>query len=267
MKKFVVLGNPIDHSLSPQIHLEFAKQSNISLTYEKKIVPINSFELIISELKNNDFSGANVTLPFKSNAADIAQQKSNEVIETHSANTLSFLGDHIKADSTDGMGLLNDLENKMGSIANANIFLLGAGGAANAVIPALHKSNINQLFLWNRTIHKSHDMQLYWSKKYSNIFVMEDFNLSDIDIVINATSAGVDSKLSPIELDSAHKDLICYDMMYGKQTPFLKLAEQNNLKHFDGLGMLIQQAALSFEIWHHLKVDTKKIEDALRLTI
>ena len=79
MKKFIVLGNPIDHSLSPQIHLEFAKQSNISLTYEKKIVPIDSFDLIISELKQNNFSGANVTLPFKSNAFAIAQDKSKEV--------------------------------------------------------------------------------------------------------------------------------------------------------------------------------------------
>ena len=96
---------------------------------------------------------------------------------------------------------------------------------------------------------------------------MENINLSDIDIVINATSAGVDSELSPIEVDSAHKDLICYDMMYGKKTPFLQLADKNKLKHFDVLGMLIQQAALSFEIWHHLKIDTKKIEDALRLTI
>ena len=267
MKKFAVLGNPINHSLSPQIHLEFAKQSNVSLTYEKKIVPIDSFELIISELKQNNFCGANVTLPFKSNAFAIAQNKSKEVIETRSANTLTFLDDHIKADSTDGMGLTNDLENKIGSIANANILLLGAGGAANAVVPALHRSKINQLFLWNRTIHKSHDMQLYWSKKYKNIFVMENIHLSNIDIVINATSAGLDSKLSPIEVDSAQKDLICYDMMYGKKTPFLELADKNNLKHFDGLGMLIQQAALSFEIWHHLKVDTKKIEDTLRLTI
>src|SRR6056300_2046384 len=241
MKKFAVLGNPIDHSLSPQIHQEFARQLKISLTYVKKTVPLDSFEKTVSELKNDKFYGANVTLPFKSNAAKIAQHKSSEVIDTHSANTLTFLDNHIKADSTDGMGLLNDLENKIGSIANANILLLGAGGAANAVIPALHRSNINQLFLWNRTIHKSHDMQLYWSKKYSNIFVMENINLSDIDIVINATSAGVDSKLSPIELDSAQKDLICYDMMYGKKTPYLTLAEQNKLKHFDGLGMLIQQ--------------------------
>ena len=222
MKKFVVIGNPINHSLSPQIHLEFAKQSNVSLTYEKKIVPIDSFEFVISELKQNNFCGANVTLPFKSNAADIAQHKSKEVIETHSANTLTFLDNHIKADTTDGMGLTNDLENKIGSIAKANILLLGAGGAANAVIPALHRSNINQLFLWNRTIHKSHDMQVYWSKKYSNIFVMENINLSDIDIVINATSAGVDSELSPIDVDSAQKDLICYDMMYGKKHLFSK---------------------------------------------
>ena len=154
MKKFAVLGNPIDHSLSPQIHQEFARQLKISLSYVKKTVPLDSFEKIISELKNDKFYGANVTLPFKSQAAKIAQHKSNEVIDTHSANTLTFLGDHIKADSTDGMGLLTDLENKIGSIANTKILLLGAGGASNAVIPALYKNHINKLFLWNRNIQK-----------------------------------------------------------------------------------------------------------------
>src|SRR6056300_1984467 len=108
MKKFAVLGNPIDHSLSPQIHQEFARQLNISLSYIKKTVPLNSFENIISELKNDKFYGANVTLPFKSHAAKIAEHKSIEVIDTHSANTLTFLDDYIEADSTDGMGLLTD---------------------------------------------------------------------------------------------------------------------------------------------------------------
>ena len=214
MKKFAVLGNPIDHSLSPQIHLEFARQLKISLSYVKKTVPLDSFEKIISELKNDKFYGANVTLPFKSQAAKIAQHKSNEVIDTHSANTLTFLSDYIKADSTDGMGLLADLENKMGSIANTKILLLGAGVAANAVIPALHKNHINQLFLWNRTIQKSHDMQLFWSKKYSHLAVMENIDLSDINLIINATSAGVGSLVSPIQINTTNKDLVCYDMIY-----------------------------------------------------
>jgi len=267
MKKFAVLGNPIDHSLSPQIHQEFARQLKITLSYVKKTVPLDSFEKIISELKNDKFYGANVTLPFKSHAAKIAEHKSIEVIDTHSANTLTFLDDYIKADSTDGMGLLTDLENKIGSIANTKILLLGAGGAANAVIPALHKNNMNQLFLWNRTIQKSHDMQLFWSKKYSHVAVMENIDLSDIDLIINATSAGVDSEVSPIQINTTNMDLVCYDMMYGQKTPFLQQAEKNKLTHFDGLGMLVQQAALSFEIWHQVKVDTSKIEADLRLTI
>ena len=267
MKKFAVLGNPIDHSLSPQIHLEFARQLKISLSYVKKTVPLDSFEKIVSELKNDKFYGANVTLPFKSHAAKIAQHKSNEVIDTHSANTLTFLDDYIKADSTDGMGLIADLENKMGSIANTKILLLGAGGAANAVIPALYKNHINQLFLWNRTIQKSHDMQLFWSKKYSYVAVMENIDLANIDLIINATSAGVDSQVSPIQINTTNKDLVCYDMMYGQKTLFLQLAQKNKLTHFDGLGMLVQQAALSFEIWHQMKVDTNKIEADLRLTI
>jgi shikimate dehydrogenase len=267
MKKFAVLGNPIDHSLSPQIHLEFARQLKISLSYVKKTVPLDSFEKIISELKNDKFYGANVTLPFKSHAAKIAEHKSNEVIDTHSANTLTFLSDYIKADSTDGMGLLTDLENKMGSIAKTKILLLGAGGAANAVIPALHKNHINQLFMWNRTIQKSHAMHLFWSKKYSHLAVMENIDLSDIDLIINATSAGVNSQDSPIQINTTNKNLVCYDMMYGQKTPFLKQAQKKNLTHFDGLGMLVQQAALSFEIWHQMKVDTNKIEADLRLTI
>ena len=267
MKKFAVLGNPIDHSLSPQIHLEFARQLNISLSYVKKTVPLDSFEKTVSELKNDKFYGANVTLPCKSHAAKIAQHKSSEVIDTHSANTLTFLDGFIEADSTDGMGLLNDLENKIGSIANTKILLLGAGGAANAVIPGLHKNQICQLFMWNRTIQKSHDMQLFWSKKYNHLAVMENIDLTDIDLIINATSAGVDSQVSPIQINTTNKDLVCYDMMYGQKTPFLQQAEKSNLTHFDGLGMLVQQAALSFEIWHQMKVDTNKIEADLRLTI
>ena len=267
MKKFAVLGNPIDHSFSPQIHLEFARQSNISIAYIKKFVPLDSFKQIIQELKNDDFHGVNVTLPFKSDAADIAHHKSKEVVETNSANTLTFNNYDISAESTDGNGLLSDLEIKIGSIADSNVLLLGAGGAANAIIPSIQKAKIKQLFLTNRTMSRANDMRQFWSKNYNNIHLMENIDLNDIHIVINATSAGVSSDESPIDLISANKNLICYDMMYGFKTPFIRLAEKSNLKCFDGLGMLIQQAALSFYIWHKQKVDTKKIEVDLRSII
>ncbi|MGB4563014.1 MAG: shikimate dehydrogenase, partial [Methylophilaceae bacterium] len=92
-------------------------------------------------------------------------------------------------------------------------------------------------------------------------------DLSDINLIINATSAGVGSLVSPIQINTTNKDLVCYEMMYGKKTPFLQLAQKKNLTHFDGLGMLVQQAALSFKIWHQIKVDTSKIEADLKLTM
>ena len=114
-------------------------------------------------------------------------------------------------------------------------------------------------------MQKSFDMADSWHKKYKNISVMDDIDLNKIDIVINATSAGIDDHaLSPINLNDSHGDLICYDMVYGRQTPFLKSARDNNLTFFDGLGMLVKQAAASFEIWHEKKVESKRVEDFLR---
>ena len=105
-----------------------------------------------------------------------------------------------------------------------------------------------------------------WKKNYENISVMDHFDLNKIDIVINATSAGIgDTASSPIYFnDNSHKEIICYDMMYGKQTPFLQSAGDNNLLFFDGLGMLVKQAAASFEIWHGKKVESKSVEESLR---
>jgi len=269
MKKFAVIGNPINHSLSPQIHSEFARLHSIYLTYEKIMADDDiSFTSTIENLINKGYSGANVTLPFKGCAAKISTTRTSEVDLTGSANTLSFNNNAIAAHTTDGIGLVNDLLEKIGTLANSSILLLGAGGAANAVIPSIFSEKISHLYLWNRTIQKSFDMAENWHESFKKVSVMEKIDFNKIDIAINATSAGIDdTSLSPISLNDCHKEIICYDMMYGKQTPFLKNASDNNLMSFDGLGMLVKQAAASFEIWHGLKVESKSVEESLRSTL
>ena len=269
MKKFAVIGNPIKHSLSPQIHSEFAQQCSIDLTYEKILADDEiTFISTIQNLINQGYSGVNVTLPFKGYAAKISTTKTSEVDLTGSANTLSFDHNAIAAHTTDGIGLVNDLLEKIGTLSSSSILLLGAGGAANGVIPSLLNEEISHLYLWNRTIQKSFDMANHWHKSYENISVMENVDFKKIDIVINATSAGIDNTApSPICLNASHNEVICYDMMYGRQTPFLKSASDNNLTFFDGLGMLVKQAAASFEIWHEQKVESKSIEESLRSTL
>ena len=266
MKKFAVIGNPIKHSLSPQIHSEFAHQHSIDLSYEKILADDdNAFKSAILNLINKGYSGANITLPFKGCAAKISSTRSSQVHLTGSANTLSFNNGAIEAHTTDGIGLVNDLLEKVGTISNSSILLLGAGGAANGVIPSIFSEKISHLFLWNRTIQKSFDMADSWQKSYKNISVMDNIDLSKIDIVVNATSAGIDDHAtSPINLNDSNGNLICYDMVYGKQTHFLNCASDNNLTFFDGLGMLVKQAAASFEIWYEKKVESKNIEDSLR---
>ena len=269
MKKFAVIGNPIKHSLSPQIHSEFARLHSIDLTYEKILADDDiNFTSIIENLISKGYSGVNVTLPFKGCAAKISTTRTSDVDLTGSANTLCFDKNSIAAHTTDGIGLVNDLIEKIGSISNSSILILGAGGAANGVIPSIFSEKISHLYLWNRTIQKSRDMAESWHKSYKKISVMEKIDFNKIDIVINATSAGIDNtSLSPISLYDCHKEIICYDMMYGKQTPFLKNASDNNLTSFDGLGMLVKQAGASFEIWHGLKVESKSVEASLRSTL
>jgi shikimate dehydrogenase len=269
MKKFAVIGNPINHSLSPQIHSEFARQHSIDLSYEKIMADDDiNFTSTIENLIRDGYSGANVTLPFKGCAAKISTRRTSDVDLTGSANTLCFDRNAITAHTTDGIGLVNDLIDKIGALSNSSILLLGAGGAANGVIPSIFNEKISHLYLWNRTIQKSFDMANHWKKNYENISVMEKIEFNKIDILINATSAGIeDSSLSQISLNDCHKKIICYDMMYGKQTSFLKNASDNNLTSFDGLGMLVKQAAASFEIWYGLKVEYKSVEASLRSTL
>lgn len=268
MKKFAVIGNPINHSLSPIIHQLLAKSVNLNLKYEKILVDEDNFPKRIFELKN-EYSGLNITLPFKQRIVDISNEKTLEVMLTGSANTISFENNLIKADNTDGYGLIKDLNDFGFDVKDSSILLIGAGGAANGVIYRILSQNPRAMYLHNRTIEKSMSMVTKWRNEYKSSIEIKLFSedvKKNIDLIINATSSSLNSSISPINLSGFKKQALCYDMMYGKKTPFINCAIENNLKFLDGLGMLVNQAAESFRIWNNVKIDSltiKKIKDEL----
>ena len=260
-KKFAVLGHPISHSLSPMIHQYFASQFGIHLDYQRIDVESKNFKKTLIDLKQEGYEGINITLPLKNLAYEICDELSSKAEQTKSVNTISIKNDKLYGDTTDGLGLVTDLLKKNVSIDNKKILAIGAGGASNGVMCDLISQQPQTIFLTNRTISKSRDMAENWAflAKDNNVLLNVLSPKEDIvfDLIINATSSSLstDSAIFPENL----KGHFWYDMMYGKQTPFLLKAKQNKAKFSDGLGMLVEQAAASFNIWHHKKPDTKSI--------
>jgi shikimate dehydrogenase len=260
-KKFAVLGHPISHSLSPRIHQYFASQFAIDLDYLRIDVESRNFKKTLIDLKQQGYEGLNITLPLKNLAYEICDELSSKAEQTKSVNTISIKNDKLYGDTTDGLGLVTDLLTKNVSIDSKKILVIGAGGASNGIMSDLISQHPQTIFLTNRTISKSHDMAKSWSllAKDKNVVLNVLSSKEDItfDLILNATSSslGTGSAIFPENL----KGHFWYDMMYGKQTPFLLKAKQNKAKFSDGLGMLVEQAAAAFNIWHHQKPDTKSI--------
>jgi shikimate dehydrogenase len=273
IKKFAVLGHPISHSLSPQIHLLFAKEFAIDLEYKKFDISQDNFFESVKRLEVEGYHGLNITLPLKNAAFDICDQLSERSSLCKSVNTITFIDNNIIGDSTDGRGLLNDLSNKKINIKGKNIFLVGAGGAANGAIYDLIQSKPKKIFLSNRTFTKVIEMKKYWkSFAEKNQVTLEtiDLNFSNtlyFDLIINATSSFLTNQQSPLPehaLNCLNDEGVCYDMMYGSQTPFMKEAYKKTDLVYDGLGMLVEQAAVSFSIWYQLAPTTENIGTALK---
>ena len=269
-KQFAVIGHPINHSLSPHIHLLFAKQFDLPMVYEKVDVELEALSSSLDKFKSQKYSGLNVTFPLKHDAYLLCQELSEKSQLCESVNTISIRDNQLHGDTTDGVGLIRDLINKGINLNQAKILLVGAGGAANGVMADLIECSPSTLHLTNRTIKKSMLMQSYWksfaqknsvSLKVSGIDGEDSFRY---DVIINATSAGFSSNISPIEDIMINKETYCYDMTYSVETPFMKQAKNMNAIVSDGLGMLIEQAAESFYIWHKKKPKTKNIKSQLK---
>ena len=260
-KKFAVVGNPIKHSLSPRIHNIFAREFDLDISYEALCIEPEEFELSITKLFEKGYQGLNVTLPLKELAFEFADNLSEESDLCRSVNTLWMKGSTRCADSTDGRGLITDLNNKNIKLKKKEIVILGAGGSAKAIIPSILRESPKRLTIINRTFSNAEQVANHFSSLEGNIDIIsisESLNFQP-DLVLNTSSAGIidqDFKL-PENLFGDHTCV--YDLSYSEElTPFIKIAVNSGIKdHFDGLGMLIEQAALSFEIWTGLNPNTR----------
>jgi len=259
-KKFAVIGSPIDHSLSPKIHSIFAKELGIEITYEAiKVEPIH-FDTSVNRLFDEGYAGLNVTLPLKELAFNYADELTEDSNLSGSVNTLWKEDGTIHGDSTDGRGLVRDLQEKKINLKNKEIVILGAGGAAKAIIPSLLREDPKRISIGNRTLAKAEELieSFSYSKNKMNLFEMyENLNFKP-DIIVNSTSAGIKNENIELPRDLLSKDIYVYDLSYSfEDTPFIKLVKSRGIeKYHDGIGMLIHQASLSFQIWNNQAPNT-----------
>jgi shikimate dehydrogenase len=263
---YAVIGNPVAHSKSPQIHAEFARQTGQDLTYDRLLAPTDAFIETVNAFRARGGCGLNVTLPFKGDAFRFAGTLSERARAAQAVNTLKFEGNATFGDNTDGAGLVNDLARNLGcAVTSRHVLLLGAGGAARGVIKPLLEQQPARLVLANRTIGKA---QLLLQILGSGIEVSTFAALAGqhFDLVVNATSASLAGELVPLPAGVFAPAALAYDMMYGREeTPFLAFARSEGVAtRADGFGMLVEQAAESFFIWRGLRPDTAPVLKLLR---
>ncbi len=277
--KYAVFGHPIAHSKSPLIHTRFAAQTRQDLRYEAILAPLDGFAAALQDFAASGGRGANVTIPFKEQAFRLATRLSPRAKAAGAVNTLSFEGQDIFGDNTDGAGIVRDISFNLGRrIAGQRILLLGAGGAARGAILPLLQEHPAQLIIANRTAEKARMLAAEFSSLAGASCSLNPqgcgfTELSELvrgrpggtfDIIINATSAGlVDCALDIPDSVFAPGGL-AYDMVYGKQTPFMAQARSAGVQVSDGLGMLVEQAAEAFQLWRGVRPDTATVLKELR---
>jgi shikimate dehydrogenase len=265
--RYAVIGNPIEHSKSPQVHAWFAHQTGQAISYERLLAPVDRFADSVHDFIAHGGRGANVTVPFKLEAFALAQELTPRAQAAGAVNTLSFSADGIKGDNTDGIGLVRDITRNAGiPLRNRSVLLLGAGGAARGVVLPLIEENVASLVIANRTQPRAMELAQHFSNKGVPVSATAFDQLDQcFDAIINATSASLDSALPPLPDCVFGPQTLAYDMMYGTQpTIFMQYASQKGAVVRDGLGMLIEQAAESFFVWRGVRPDTAPVYQWLR---
>lgn len=266
--RYVVVGNPIAHSKSPRIHRLFALQTAQDIQYDRLLAPLDGFGETLAQFFSNGGCGANVTVPFKQEASSFVHKRSARAHLAGAVNTIARLssGD-LEGDNTDGAGLLRDLQNNHGiALKGARIALIGAGGAARGVAGPLLEAGAAHVVVANRNPARARQLV----DAFAGIGSIRSCGLEDlpvaVDVVINATASSLTG--APLRLPShcVGPHTICYDMMYASEpTPFMNWGrEQGAARQFDGLGMLVEQAAEAFRIWRHKTPETAAVIAQLR---
>jgi len=289
--RYAVIGNPIAHSKSPLIHAAFARQSGQDMEYstilaarrldgtwavgtngqsleETPIIALQGFEAKVEEFRAAGGKGLNVTVPFKVEAWQLASRLTERARLAQAVNTLKFEADGaILGDNTDGAGLVRDITDNLGCpVQGKRILLMGAGGAARGVLLPLLEQQPAALFIVNRTAAKAHELQNQFSA-YGRVESGGYQVLAErqFDVVINATSSGLSDELPPLPPGVFAAGALAYDMMYGRETPFMAFARQQGVSGVaDGLGMLVEQAAEAFLLWRGVRPETAPVIAQMR---
>ncbi|PCH62923.1 MAG: shikimate dehydrogenase [SAR86 cluster bacterium] len=269
MKKYAVLGNPIEHSKSPEIHRQFAEQTNQQISYTRQKLEVSEFEDYVRDFFNTQGGGLNITVPFKEMAFAMADKCSKRAQMAKAVNTLYLDAEqNIVGDNTDSVGLIRDLRDNHGvKIENKNLLIAGAGGAVRGVLAGLVSERPARVTIVNRTAAKAEQLVTEF-KEYLNIDASDYQNLGEAkyDLVINGTSMGLSGETPPLKPSCLAHNCCCYDMMYGNEdTAFVSWAKQQGVVlTLDGLGMLVEQAAESFSIWRGIRPQTDAVLRWLR---
>ncbi|MEW6118689.1 MAG: shikimate dehydrogenase [Pseudomonadota bacterium] len=261
--RYAVFGHPIAHSKSPRIHAAFASQTGQDLTYEAILAPLDGFATSVARFVAAGGRGANVTVPFKEEAFTLSDSLTPRAQRAGAVNTLIFEGDRTAGDNTDGTGLVADLTRNLGrTLTGCRILLLGAGGAARGAVGPLLDQNPATLVIANRTPGKATALARLFDRGATGCGF--DGIDSAFDLVINATAASLAGELPPLPQTVFAPGALAYDMMYGRDTPFLGFARARGAATADGLGMLVEQAAEAFFVWRGVRPDTAPVISALR---
>ncbi len=269
MDRYVVAGNPVEHSQSPFIHTEFARQTGQAMEYGRELWPLGGFAESLRALVSSGAKGCNITVPFKFDACREGRRLTPRAALAQAANVLRFDPQGWLADNTDGAGLVNDIERNAGvALAGKRVLLIGAGGAAAGVLGPLLAAGAHQIVVANRTPAKAQalvDRHL----AVAGACRLQACGLADagmaFDIVINASASSLQGTAVPVPESVLAPDSLALDMMYGPAAqPFLDWAAAHGATGRDGLGMLVEQAAQAFELWRGIRPDTAPVLAALR---
>ena len=250
MKKYFVIGNPVKHSLSPKLHNYWIKKNNISAVYEKKELQKDEIENFILEVRKKKIDGANVTVPFKKTVIPFLDKLTPEATTTQSVNTIYVDENKVVGHNTDIAGFEKSILDTKYDIRKKEVFILGSGGVVPSIIYALKKMQVTKITLSNRTKSKAEGLK----KMYPELDVVDWGYIPNFDIIINATSLGLNSGDSfKIDFSKIEKNKFFYDVIYNpKQTNFLKKAKDMGNITENGKMMFIYQAQKSFEKWHKI---------------
>ena len=259
MKKFCVIGNPIEHSLSPKLHNFWFKKNKIKAVYEKKLLEEKEIPKLIESIRKSEISGVNITVPFKNSVIPFLDSLSFEAKKTNSVNTICTEDDKIIGHNTDIVGFELALRYINYDVKRKKALIIGAGGVSPSIIFALKNMGCENIYLTNRTFAKAEKIK----ETFNDITIQKWGDIPDFDMVINATSVGLNKENFDLDLNKFGNNKFFYDVIYNpNETNFLKEAKLNGNKAENGRMMFIYQAHQSFALWNKVlpKIDEETIE-------